>query len=163
MTISRLLITLFLGLGLVACSPTTRIEDPQMVAAPDRVSALLADAADRASNALQTLAAVEQAKSPEAPLANTANAPVELRRAVTIVWVGPVDTIAKTLADRASYRFDILGDLPPVPVIVNIDTENRPVIEVFRDIGLQLGGRAKIRVDSNRRAVELHYAPVTSS
>lgn len=149
--------------GLTACSPASKVDHPQMVAAPDRVSALLADAADRASNALQTLAAVEQAKSPPANLARTENAPPELRRAVTVNWVGPVDTIAKTLAERASYKFEVMGDVPPVPVVVNLDVENKQVIDVFRDIGLQLGGRANIRVDSNRRTVELHYAPVTSS
>jgi defect-in-organelle-trafficking protein DotD len=151
------------ALVLAACSPASRVENPQMVAAPDRVSALLADAADRASNALQTLAAIEQTKSPPTNLARTENAPVELRRAVTVAWVGPVDAIAKTLADRASYRFMVMGDTPPVPVVVNLDVENKQVIDVFRDIGLQLGGRANIRVDSNRRVVELHYAPITSS
>lgn len=150
-------------LMLAACSPASRLDHPQTVAAPDRVSALLADAADKASNALQTLAAVEQAKSPPANLARIDNAPPELKRAVTVTWVGPVDTIVQTLADRASYKFEVLGDLPPVPVVVNIDAENKQVIDVLRDIGLQLGGRANIRVDSNRRVVELHYAPVTSS
>ena len=154
-----------ISLTLAACATgqSVPMQDPQVVASPDRVSAMLADAADKASNALQTLAAVEQAKSPPADLARLDNAPIELRRAVTVSWVGPVDKITKTLADRASYTFDTYGDVPPVPIVVNIDVENKPIIDVLRDIGLQLGGRANIRVDSNRRAVELHYAPVTSS
>lgn len=151
-------------LTLMACSGTTvNMKDPQLVASPDRVSAQLAEAADRASNALQTLAAIEQSKAPAAQLARTDNAPIELRRAVTVTWVGPVDKLSKALADRASYSFAVLGDLPPVPVVVNIDVENKPIIDVLRDIGLQLGGRADVRVDSTRRVVELHYAPVTAS
>jgi defect in organelle trafficking protein DotD len=148
------------GVTLGACAPT--VKHPQMVAAPDRVSAMLADAADKASNALQTLAAVEQSKSPPANLAPIDNAPPELRRAVTIAWIGPVDTITEILAERASYRFKIYGDFPPVPVVVNIDTENRPIVEVLRDIGLQLGGRGDVRVDTARRIIELHYAPMTA-
>ena len=151
-------------LSVAGCSgKAVAIRDAQLVAAPDRVSAQLADAADKASNALQTLAAIEQAKSPPAALARTDNAPVELRRAVTVEWIGPVDQLTRTLADRASYSFDILGDVPPAPVVVNIDVENKPIIDVLRDVGLQLGGRADIRVDAVRRVVELHYAPVTAA
>jgi defect-in-organelle-trafficking protein DotD len=153
------------ALSLSACSSNgvVNMKNPQMVAAPDRVSAQLAQAADRASNALQTLAAIEQAKAPAAELARTDNAPIELRRAVTVAWVGPVDKLSKALADRASYSFAVLGDVPPVPVVVNIDVENKPIIDVLRDIGLQLGARADVRVDGNRRVVELHYAPVTAA
>lgn len=149
---------------LTACNgAAVRMQDPQVVAAPDRVSAMLANAADKASNALQNLAAVEQAKAPPAELARLDDAPIELRRAITVSWIGPVDNITKMLADRASYGFDAFGDVPPVPVVVNIDVENKPIIDVLRDIGLQLGARADVRVDGNRRVVELHYAPVTSS
>lgn len=150
-------------IALAACSSVIGPQNPQVVAAPDRVSALLADAADKASNALQTLAAVEQAKTPTPTLARINNAPPELNRAVTVAWVGPVDAITRTLSDRASYAFDVFGDAPPVPVVVNLDVENKPIIDILRDIGLQLGGRANLRVDSNRRVIELHYAPVTSS
>lgn len=45
---------------------------------------------------------------------------------------------------------------------MNVDTENRPIVEVLRDIGLQLGGRGDVRVDTNRRTIELHYAPMTA-
>ncbi len=156
------LILPLMGLVILLSACTPAVKHPQMVAAPDRVSAMLADAADKASNALQTLAAVEQSKSSPANLAPIDNAPPELRRAVTIAWVGPVDKITETLAERASYRFRIYGDLPPVPVVVNVDTENRPIIEVLRDIGLQLGGRGDVRVDPVRRTIELHYAPMTA-
>ena len=48
-----------------------------------------------------------------------------------------------------------------VPVVVSVDVENKPVIDVLRSVGLQLGMRADIRVDAGRRTVELHYAPNT--
>lgn len=165
MTQKTYLFLAFVPLVLAACAPgrATYTQDPQVVATPDRVSAMLADAADKASNALQTLAAVEQARAPAADMARIDNAPIELRRAVTVSWIGPVDNILQMLADRASYSFEPLGDTPPVPVVVNIDVENKPIIDVLRDIGLQLGNRADVRVDANRHIVELHYAPVTSS
>ncbi len=136
---------------------------PQLVAEPDSVSAMLADAADKASNALQTLAAVEYQRGPAIASSPIGDAPTELRRAITVNWVGPAEQITKTLADRASYNFTVVGVKPSIPVVVSIDVENKPVIEVLRDVGLQLGLRADVRVDADNRIVEIHYAPNTGA
>lgn len=144
---------------LSACSQ--KIQSPQVVASPDKVSLMLAEAADKAARSLETLAAVEQAKSPGVAVEPIHNAPVELQRVITVDWVGPAEQISQKLADRASYEFMLYGAPPPVPLIVSLDVENRPVIEVLRDIGLQLGARADVKVDAQRKTVELHYAPVT--
>jgi len=141
-----------------AMKPT---RDPQVVTSPDKVSLMLAEAADKASGALETLAAVEQARSPAVAVEPIHNAPEELARAITISWVGPAEPIAKRLADRAGYTFLAVGNRPPVPPVVDIDVQNEPVIDILRDIGLQLGVRADIKVDSVRKMIELHYAPVT--
>ena len=132
---------------------------PQIVASPDKVSLMLAEAADRASNALETLAAVENARSPSTKLGSVDGAPVELRRAVTVNWIGPVEPITKSLSDRAGYEFLTIGAQPPVAVVVSLDVENRPIIDILRDIGLQLGVRGDVKVDGRRRIVEIHYPP----
>lgn len=153
------------ALGLIAaiavsgCAVEKR--NPQVVAAPDKVSLMLAEAADKASNSLQTLAAIEQTKAPGVAVQPITNAPEELMRAMTITWVGPPEQMLGKLADRASYNFLALGNRPPVPLVVNVDVQNKPVIEILRDVGLQLGVRADVKVDSERRMIELHYAPVT--
>lgn len=148
---------------LSACAPGKPIfnRTPQVVASPDKVSAQLAEAADRASVALETLAAVEQARSPGIAVAPIESAPAELRRAITVNWVGPVEAITKTLSDRAGYSFNVVGNEPVTPIVVSLDVENKPVIDVLRNIGLQLGTRADIRVDAARHLVEIHYAPNT--
>lgn len=155
-------LTGFLSLFLLnACDITQAKRDPQVVASPDRVSLMLAEAADKASDSLETLAAVEQAKAPAVAVQPIHNAPPELMRAMTITWVGPAEKLVKKLAERASYTFITMGDKPPIPLTVNIDAENKPVIDILRDVGLQFGMRADIKVDSVRQMVELHYAPVT--
>ncbi len=153
------------SLALVACAPAKKYSDasPQVVAEPDSVSAMLADAATRASNALETLAAAEQDRGPAIAAGPIGDAPPELMRALTLNWIGPVEPIAQKLAHRASYSFTTVGTPPAVPVVVSLDVENKPVIEILRDLGLQLGMRADIRVDSARRAVELHYSPNTGA
>ena len=146
---------------LSACSPGKIMRDPQVVSSPDKVSLMLAEAADKASNALETLAAVEQAQAPSVAVQPIHNAPPELRRAMTITWMGPAEGLVKKLAERANYTFIALGDKPPAPLTVNIDAENQPVIDILRDVGLQFGMRADIKVDSVQQMVEIHYAPVT--
>lgn len=135
----------------------------QVVASPDKVSLMLAEAADKASNSLQTLAAIEQTRSAGVSVQPITNAPEELARAITLTWVGPPEQILRKLADRASYNFVTLGNRPPVPPVVNVDVQNRPVVEVLRDVGLQLGARADVKVDSQAQIIELHYAPVTGT
>lgn len=154
---------LVITLGVSACSNIQKhsADEPQIVAAPDTVSAMLASAADRASQSLQTLAAIEAARTPATQVGPVGNAPSELRRSITVNWIGPVEPITQTLAERASYEFLTIGTPPPVPVVVSLDVENRPVIDVLRDIGLQLGIRADIKVDGQRRLVEIHYPPNT--
>ena len=156
----RFIVLLLSVLSLQACETSIITSKPQMVASPDRVSLMLAEAADRSSRALETLSAIEQYKSPESSIAPIRNAPIELRRAVTTTWVGPVEIISKTLADKAGYGFMILGDEPPVPIVISLDVENRQVIDVLRDIGLQMGSRADIIIDDEYKMVEIQYAPV---
>lgn len=150
-------------LGLSACETAypIKVKDPQLVAQPDKASMMLAQAADRASNALEELAAVEQKRTPSAKVGAISGAPIELRRAMTISWVGPVDQITKLLSDRAGYKFLTFGAVPATPVVVTVAATNEPVIDVLRSVGLQLGPRADIHVDSNRKVVELSYSPVT--
>ena len=156
------IICFFLCAGfLAACETPMHFSnrEPQLVAEPDKVSAMLADAATQASNALEQLAAVESSRSPNISVNPIGDAPTPLRRAVTVSWVGPVEPITQKLAERASYNFEVLGTPPTVPVVVSLDIENRPVIEVLRDIGLQLGMRGDVRVDESRSVVEIHYPP----
>ncbi len=159
MRIFKTTTTLALVCVIAACQPgvPAKYDQPQVVADPDKVSAQLAQAADKASTALQTLATIEQTRTPNASTAPFDNVPVELRRAITINWVGPVESVTKTVANRASYGFSVLGEGPATDKIVNLDIENKPIIDVLRAIGLQLGTAADIVVDANSRTVELQY------
>lgn len=145
--------------GLSACTPY-RVNH-QLVAEPDPVALRLATAADRASSALQTLASIEQAKNPSVAVQAVPDAPMELRRTVSVNWVGPIEPLLLSLSDRAGYQMRVNGDKPPVPVVVSVQAREKSVIEVLRDIGLQAGRRADIIVDPASRTVELNYAPLS--
>lgn len=135
--------------------------DQQLVAEPDAIGLRMASAVDKASAALETLASVEQARNPGASVAAVPYAPQELRRTVTVKWVGPIEPVMQRLADRAGYQMQVNGDLPPAPVVVTLDVRQKMVIDVLRDLGLQAGTRADVVVDPERSVVELNYAPVS--
>jgi defect-in-organelle-trafficking protein DotD len=142
-----------------ACAPGKpyKYKNPQLVADPDKVSAQLAQAADRASNALQTLAAVEQTRTPSASTAPLDDVPMELKRAVSIEWVGPAEEVLLQMANRASYSFDVIGEGPSNPLIVTLNVENTPIIDVLRSIGYQVGTQGDVSVDAVQKRVELRY------
>ena len=137
-------------------------KNPQVVADPDKVSAMLAQAADRASNALETLAAIEQSRTPGAVDQPRTDIPAELKRGITVNWIGPVENILDTVTTRAGYKFSILGEAPANDIVVSLDIENKPIFDVLRSIGLQLGTRADVRVDSSSKIVELKYRSLLS-
>ncbi len=149
--------------SLSACAPWQPAHkvDQQLVAEPDPVGLRLASAVDKASAALQTLASVEQARTPAVAFQTAPVAPKELRRVVSVEWVGPIEPLARRLSERAGYTFRVNGDMPAAPVVVNVTAKQKSVVEVLRDIGLQAGSRADIAVDTDQKLVELNYAPTS--
>lgn len=146
------------GIGLMAgCDRSTSIKP--VATEPDIVTVKLAQAADKASTALDSIAGIEQQRNPIAPPPqNYANAPANLMQPVTIRWSGPIEQITRNLAERAGMRFRTKGSPPPVPLTVTIDAYQQPILHVLRDIGLQAGQRADIAVDGASGAVEIRYA-----
>lgn len=159
--IKNSLVVMCLATLTVGCTSHMVNNNNQLAVEPDKISLQLTSAVDRASAALQTLAAVEQKRTPSHSVAAVPEAPVQLMRTVTFDWTGPVEPVVRKMAERASYKFRIQGDQPPVPVIVNVTAVEKPVIEVLRDIGLQAGNRATVVVDAERQVVEISYAPHT--
>jgi len=127
---------------------------------PDIVTAKLEQAADKASQALDTIAGIEQQRTPASPpIEDYSGAPPNLTQPITIRWSGPIEQIAKTLADRAGFRLRVKGAIPPVPLTVTVDSYQQPLIHVLRDIGLQAGQRADLAVDAQGGVIEIRYAP----
>ncbi|MBI1215049.1 MAG: DotD/TraH family lipoprotein [Alphaproteobacteria bacterium] len=148
------------SLLLAGCAVHPRV-DEQLVASPDPLGLRMAAAVDKASAALQTLASVEQARNPALSIQAVPYAPQELRRTMTVDWVGPIEPIMRRLADRAGYDLQVNGDTPPAPVVVTLNAKQKMVIDVLRDLGLQAGQRADVVVDPDHRLVELNYAPIS--
>ncbi len=158
---TKLFPVLAMAMLLSACQGQIVREDPQVVVEPQRTDLMLADAADRATKALETLATIENARAGGVGDAGIPNAPTELRRSITLAWNGPIEPVTRMLADRASYVFQTVGDPPVTPILVNVDVRGQQLVTVLRSIGLQMGTRGTLKVDPNRRVIEISYAPVT--
>lgn len=136
---------------LAAACQTTKEETP--VTAPDPLAAAARDAVD----ALQSLARVEQTRTPPAQV-DLAKIPEELKATVTFEWVGPASALLKKLAEQSGYSFSSAGRPPAAPLVVNVIAVDRPLYQVLTDIGLQMGTKANLAVSSKTRRFELRYA-----
>ena len=82
---------------------------------------------------------------------------------ITLRWSGPIETVVRALAERAGLKFRVKGNIPTVPLAVNVDVYQQPILHVLRDIGLQAGHRADVAVDDAVGVVEVRYAPADRS
>jgi len=153
LSLSLLLVTA----TIVGCSyPTTPVATE-----PDLVGVRIAQASEKAAQALDAISGIEQQRTPliVAP-DDYASVPPQMNEPITLRWTGPVEQIAQTLASRAGLRYLTRGQAPPVPITVVVDVYQQPLIEVLRSIGLQAGRRADIHVDGQMGILEMRYAPV---
>lgn len=151
-------------LGVIAivggCQQSLPTTVTPIAAEPDIVTVKLAQAADKASHALDSIASIEQYRAPATPpREDYSNVPANLMQMVSVRWSGPAELIVKSLAERAGMKFAVKGSVPPVPLTVNIDAYQQPIIHILRDIGLQAGHRADLAVDTAVGVVEVRYAP----
>ncbi len=146
------------GVALLAgCEPRGGVTP--VAAEPDIVTVKLAQAADKASTALDSIAAIEQQRSPVAPPSEDySGAPPNLMQPVSVRWSGPIEQIAQGLAERAGLRFRVKGSVPPVPLTITVDAYQEPILHILRDLGLQAGRRADLSVDAAEGVIELRYA-----
>jgi defect-in-organelle-trafficking protein DotD len=160
--LSKSLLTLGGMTLLVGCSQAPIVQP--VASEPDIVTIKLAAAADKAAQALDSIAGIEQQRAPATPpIENFEKAPLSQMQPVTIRWSGPIETIVRALAERAGMKFRVKGSLPTVPLAVHVDAYQQPILHILRDIGLQAGHRADVAVDDAVGIVEVRYAPADRS
>lgn len=132
---------------------------------PDVVSIKLAQSAEKAARALDSISNIEQQKNPAVPPVQDdyASASPNMMQPVSLRWSGPIEQVTRTLAERAGLRFRVKGRQPGVPLVVNVDAYQQPILHVLRDIGLQAGTRADLSIDQTEGVVEVRYAAADQS
>ena len=84
--------------------------------------------------------------------------PEELLQKVSVDWIGPLETLAADMAERAGYRFSESGPPSVTPLMVTIHASGTPLVLVLRDAGLQAGDAARLVVDARNREIRVERA-----
>ena len=129
---------------------SAHVEDPAAI--------LLAQAALEAQAALATLAQARAAENPAEAQPPPRLVPEELLAEVTLDWIGPLETLAASLASRAGFAFLEAGQRPPTPLLVDIHADAAPLILVLRDAGIQAAEAAMLTIDAAARQVRLDWS-----
>ena len=158
-TIASKSLLLFSAIMLAGCVTNSSMQP--VATEPDVVSTRIAQAAEKAAAALDTISGIEQARAPAMPAPDDySNAPAALNQPITVKWSGPAEQLVETLAARGGMRFQSKGNRPGVPLMISVNVYQKPMIEVLRDIGLQIGRRADITVNGMNNVIEIRYASV---
>lgn len=138
--------------------PDGGLETTQEAPAEDRAAALLTSAALRAEAALAELAQSRASENPIDARPPPSLVPAELLAEITVDWTGPLDTLARRLAEEVGWDYVEAGPVPAVPPIVEIHATSSPVILVLRDAGIQAAETAALTVDAQARQVRIDWS-----
>lgn len=139
-------------LALVALAACATPHDAQVSipGAADAEHALLASMRD-VDLAAATTGAGSALGSPIA--LNTAPPHPELTATMSLRMKGPLDDVARALADKVGYRFSSNAIAGGDPVTTELDGRDVPVLDLLRRVGTQAASRADVVVRPDERLI----------
>lgn len=130
---------------------------PTPVAADAEVMAQLATYADRASISNQRLASIRTGTA--GVKIDKVEVPAGLEAPISITWSGPIDQLAKKVAELSGYQYGGSMGTSKTPVLVSISVTNTPAFNVLADAGAQAGSAVDIVVHPNTKKIFVKYSP----
>lgn len=118
----------------------------------------IADAARDAADALKSMAEVERSRAGVSAGTGKGALPSELQRTTNVSWIGPAAALLGELAGKLGYEFKSYGKDVPALSIVSIERKQMQIADILKEVGVQLGDRAKVVVNPSRKLIEIHYA-----
>ena len=146
-----------LTLSLAACAPKQPYYPPPPTST-ENASVALAEAAGSVNHSLMQLNSTDQAAHPPQNIAEPpAPSTYGMNIPASLEWNGPVEQALAELAKASNYTFHVVGDPPPIPLIVYVSQKNSNVGDIVRNMGLQCKNQASIVVYPKNRLIELRY------
>jgi len=162
MRLIKSLVYIFGGLSLFACSAAKKLD----INEPDPASVRLAQVAESIQMHDNDLNDIEMARYVEVngkgpiPIDTTYLPSVNKVVSLGAAWHGPLDKLVDKLSVLAGLNKPrYLGVKPSSDVIVNVNTDYRPIIDMLRDAGTQAGSRALVGLKVKDKLIEIEYIP----
>ena len=144
------------ALSLTACSSNEPAGDNTRMVDQSRIE--LSESAVAVNHSLQTMASLEQSQQLiEVQEALPDPMTYGMGDIVSVDWVGPVEPLIKKLAIMSSYRVNVIGNPPSIPVIVSINQRDMAIGEILRDALLQSRSQVDVQVYPENQLIELRY------
>lgn len=147
--------------SMLGCSTT-----PVDINDPDPALMRLAQVAEDIQRHDNDLADIEMARFIKEfgapPKVNNADRIPSLQKVVSLgeKWHGPLDKLIVKISTIAGLEKPLFtGVKPSGDVIVNVNTDYRPLIDMLQDAGVQAGSRAKVVVLAKDKKIVTTYVP----
>lgn len=157
----KLYLVLIMSASLLGCSSALDKDKQTMAVAPPinaEVERELVIAARSVERSLTSLARMQEAKDP--PVLNTTPLITPeggMGGSADIDWTGPLEPLIHRIAEMTDYRLKVLGNEPPIPIIISISQNKAVIADILKNASLQAGRRANIMVFPANRVIELRY------
>ena len=80
-----------------------------------------------------------------------------LNRTVFIDWSGPVEQLLNDISGLTGYKVQVIGSKSIIPPIVTLNHQNIKLVDVVRDVALQIHQKADLIVFPDEQLIELRY------
>lgn len=80
-----------------------------------------------------------------------------MSRHVYIDWSGPANTLLYDLSKMIGYKYQAIGSVPVIPALVSLHHDDIALVDVLRDVTLQIHQKADLAIFSDQRLIELRY------
>lgn len=166
MKINNIFFVAMASLVLAGCTSTVKNEVNLHYVATDKApaemqnqdaQAQLAEAATSVGKSLQQLSAMQQAVTPQTSLPEIDARTTGMTQMASLDWNGPVLPLVQQIAKATGYTVRVLGDEPPIPVIVSISINNQVMADILRNVSYQVQNKATIKVYPAQKIIELRY------
>ncbi len=118
----------------------------------------IAEAASSVNQSLAELSSIQQATHPDVSMGSPITAQATgMTQVTSINFNGPLNDILGNIAKITGYKLNIIGNQPAVPVIINLNEQNKVMADILRNVTYQAAKQATIKVYPDKKIIELRY------
>jgi hypothetical protein len=78
-----------------------------------------------------------------------------MSRKFSIHWSGPMMPVIKQVAYYSKYDIKIDGHAPTTPIIINLDMNNQPLVDIIQNIRYQVFNAANIQLETQNNPMTI--------